>query len=79
VAGGSEPLEGEMASGGITTVRVKVCVAAGGTPLFAVIVRVYVPFVPAAGVPERRAVLGPLPAKVTPVGRAPISVKVTFG
>ncbi len=47
--------------------------------MLAVIVIGYVPFVPAAGVPDRRAVSGPLPTRVTPLGRAPVSVKVTFG
>ena len=38
------------------TVSVKLCVAFGGTPLLAVMVRGYVPVVPAAGVPASVAV-----------------------
>ena len=42
-------------AGAWLTVRVKVCVASGPTPLWAVIVSAYVPPVFAAGVPARVA------------------------
>jgi hypothetical protein len=55
--------------GASSTVRMKVWVAFGATPLLAVIVKVYVPPVPLAGVPARVAVPSPLSTKVTPLGR----------
>ncbi len=61
------------------TVRTKVCVAAGETPLAAVRVKLYVPCEPAAGVPASVAVPSPLFVKVTPLGSAPDSVSVAFG
>jgi hypothetical protein len=50
------------------TWSVKVWVAAGLTPFVAVIVSVYVPPEPAAGVPESVAVPSPLSVNVTPDG-----------
>ena len=47
--------------------------AAGLTPLLAVIVNGYGPLEPAAGVPARVAVPSPLSVNVTPVGSAPFS------
>ena len=59
---------------GSVTVRVKACVGAVPTPLVAVKVRLYTPPVPAVGVPLRT----PL-AKVTPLGRVPVRLKVGTG
>ena len=53
--------------------RVKVWVASGLTPFVAVIVNVYVPPEPSAGVPESVAVPSPLSVNATPVGSAPVS------
>ena len=50
------------------TVNVKFWVALGETPLLAVNVRLYVPPVPAAGVPLSVPVLLPLSTNVTPPG-----------
>ena len=57
------------------TVRVKLCVALGDTPLAAAMVIGYEPPVPAAGVPLRT----PPALKVTPDGKAPVSLKVGAG
>ena len=54
------------------TVSVKPCVPFGATPLLAVMVMLYVPPVPAAGVPLST----PAALSVTPDGSAPLSVKV---
>ena len=62
-------------AGAWLTVNVKLCVAFGETPLFAVIVMTYVPPVPAAGVPERTPAL----LSVTPLGSVPVSVNVGAG
>ena len=51
------------------TVRTKLCVAVPAE-LLAVIVSVYVPWLPAAGVPARVAVPSPLSVNVTPDGSA---------
>jgi hypothetical protein len=56
------------------TVSVKLWLAAVPTPLLAVIVREYVPPLPAAGVPLSVAVPFPLLTNVTPLGSAPVSV-----
>ena len=61
------------------TVRVKFWVAAGPTPFVAVIVNVYVPAVPAAGVPDNVAVPLLLSLNVTPDGSAPVSDNVHVG
>jgi hypothetical protein len=53
----------------------KLCMALAPTPLLAVMVSGYEPPLPAAGVPLR---LPPL-LSVTPLGRAPASVKVGDG
>jgi hypothetical protein len=62
---------------GAVTVSVKSCVAFGFTPLLAVMTIEYGLLValPAAGVPESR----PAELRVTPVGRAPVSLKVGVG
>ena len=57
------------------TVRVKLCVAFGATPLFAVIVIGYVPPVPAAGVPLNT----PAAESVTPLGKVPVCEKLGAG
>jgi hypothetical protein len=57
------------------TVRVKLCVASGETPLLAVIVIAYVPPEPAAGVPLST----PAELSVTPPGSAPVLLKVGAG
>src|SRR5437870_5783148 len=62
-------------TGGWLTVSVKFCVAFGLTPLLAVIVKVYVPPDPTAGVPLRT----PVALKVTPLGRVPVTLKVGVG
>jgi hypothetical protein len=59
---------------GVFTVSVKLWVAGVATPFVAVIVIEYVPPLPEAGVPLRVAVPLPLSLKVTPLGRAPVSV-----
>ena len=56
------------------TVSVKACVPFGEIPLLAVMVMLYVPPVPVAGVPLSVAVPLALSVKVTPVGNAPVSV-----
>jgi hypothetical protein len=61
-----------QASAEAHTSRVKACVALGAVPFAAVIVMLYAPEVPAAGVPERR----PAELSVTPLGNAPVSVNV---
>src|SRR5205814_1232534 len=63
-------------AGAWLTVREKLCVALAPTPLLAVKVRAYVPPVPAAGVPPSAPVLA---LNVTPLGRAPVSLKVGAG
>jgi hypothetical protein len=63
-------------TGAVSTVSVKLCVAAVPTPLLAVNVMGYVPAVPAPGVPLRTAV----PAlNVTPVGNVPVSLRLGAG
>ena len=57
------------------TLSVKFCVASVPTPLFAVMVIGYVPTVPNAGVPLST----PAEVKVTPLGSAPVSVKLGAG
>ena len=54
------------------TVRVKLCIALGVTPLLAVMVMGYVPPVPAAGVPLST----PAGAQRHTTGNAPVSLKV---
>src|SRR6266542_2234124 len=61
-------------AGGWLTVRVKLCVAFGVTPLFAVMVIGYVPPVPGSGVPASVAVPSLLLTNVTPLGSAPVSL-----
>ena len=62
------------------TVRMKLCVALGDTPLFAVIVKGNVPPVPLLGVPDIVAVPLPLSTNVTPVGSvAPPSDSINVG
>src|SRR6185295_443995 len=61
------------------TVRVKLCVASGGTPLPAVKVSGYGPAVPGPGVPLRVAVPSPLSVKLTPSGRTPVLEIVSTG
>jgi uncharacterized membrane protein len=72
-------LVGVVGGGSSCTVSVKLCVAAGLTPLLAVMVSGYVPFVPVAGVPLSVAVWFPLLVNVTPLGSAPVSVIVGVG
>ena len=55
------------------TVRTKLCVAVPAV-LAASMVSVYVPWLPAAGVPDRVAVPSPLSMKVMPEGRAGLEV-----
>ena len=57
------------------TINVKLCVALGETPFAAVMVMGYVPPVFAAGVPLRT----PAALRVTPLGSAPVSLKVGAG
>jgi hypothetical protein len=66
-------VEGEVivTLGGACAVSVKRSMAFGETPLEAVIVRLYTPPVPAAGVPDNVAVPFALSVKVNPAGRAP--------
>lgn len=67
-------------TGAVLTVSVKLCVALLPTPLLAVIVNGYDPFVPDAGVPLRVAVPFPLSTNVTPEGSvAPPSLSDGFG
>src|SRR5207344_2215511 len=54
------------------TVNVKGWFAGAPTPLLAISVREYVPFVPVAGVPLSVAVPFPLLTKVIPLGSAPV-------
>jgi hypothetical protein len=63
----------------VFTVRVKPWLAGVPTPLLAVMVREYVPPLPAAGVPLNVAVPFPLFTNVTPLGSAPVSVSVGVG
>jgi hypothetical protein len=67
---------GLMMAGASSTVSVKLCVALVPTPLLAVKVMEYVLPVPAAGVPLSTPVPG---LNVTPVGKAPVSLKVGVG
>jgi hypothetical protein len=59
------------------TVSLKLWVAFGVTPLFAVRVRLKTP--PAVGVPDNLAVPSWLSVKLTPLGRAPVSVMAAIG
>lgn len=61
------------------TVRVKLCIALGGTPFAATIVKLYGPAVPDCGVPLNVAEPFPLSAKLNPVGNAPVSLKAGIG
>jgi hypothetical protein len=61
--------------GGWFTVSVKACDASGAMPLVALITMEYVPPVPAAGVPLST----PPELRLTPVGRAPVPLKVDPG
>jgi hypothetical protein len=63
----------------VFTVRVKPWLAGVPTPLLAVMVREYVPPLPAAGVPLNVAVPFPLFTNVTPLGSVPVSVSVGAG
>ena len=63
----------------VPTVSVKLWVALGAVPFAAVIVRGYVPPLPAAGVPPNVAVPLPLFVRVTPDGRVPVSEIVAAG
>ena len=63
----------------VFTVRVKPWLADVPTPLLAVMVREYVPPLPDAGVPLSIAVPFPLSTNVTPLGSAPVSVRVGVG
>jgi hypothetical protein len=63
-------------AGAWLTVRVKLCVAGEPTPLEAVIVRLYVPSEPAAGVPLNTPVDA---LKVTPAGKVPDSLRASAG
>lgn len=66
-------LEALVMSGDWSTIRVKLCVASGETPLEAVIVIRYEPAVSNLGVPDSVAVSSPSSLKLTPVGSAPVS------
>ncbi len=59
-----------------TTVNVKSWTAAGDTPLPAVIVKLYVPTLPAADIPPRVAVPFFPALKVTPLGNVPVSLSM---
>ena len=63
----------------VFTVRVKPWLAGVPTPLLAVKVREYVPPLPDAGIPLSVAVPFPLFMNVTPLGSAPVSVRVGVG
>ena len=66
--------------GASSTVSVKVCVALVSTPLLAVMVKVYVPPVVAAGTPLSVAVPLPLSVKVTLLGNAALpSLRLGLG
>ncbi len=64
-------------AGAWPTTRVNVCVAAGVTPLLAVIVNVVVPV--AVGVPEMSAMPVPSSRNVRPAGNVPVSVITGVG
>ena len=66
-------------AGADCTVKVKVCVASGLTPLVAVMLNEYTPLLPAAGVPDRVAVPSPLSTKLTPLGSEPNSDNAGVG
>src|SRR5207245_5127650 len=66
-------------TGAVFTVRVKLWVAGVPTVLLAVNVMGYIAAVPAAGVPLSVPVPFPLSVKVTPLGSAPVSVRVGVG
>lgn len=66
-------------AGAWLTASVKAWLGFGVVPFCAVNVRLYVPLVPAAGVPLNLAVPLPLFTNVTPDGRAPDSVMVGAG
>jgi hypothetical protein len=70
-----------QASNGVAfaMVKVKVCVVSDPTPLCAVIVNVYMPPLPGAGVPLSVAVPFPLSVNVTPGGRVPVSDSAGVG
>ncbi len=69
----------DVMEGGPSTVRVKLWLASGLTPLAAPMVSRYTPWAPVAGVPARVAVPSPLSVKVTPLGSAPFSVSAEVG
>jgi len=60
-------------------VSVKFCVALVPTPLLAVMVIIYMPPVPAAGVPESVPVPLPLSTNVTPEGSEPVLLRLGLG
>jgi hypothetical protein len=61
-------------AGAALTVRVKFCVASGDAELCALKTMLYVPSLPAAGIPARVPVPFPLSTNDTPVGRDPVLV-----
>ena len=63
----------EVITGAWSTTKVNVCVTVD-TMLVAVIVTVYVPPKPAAGVPEKLAEPSPLSTRTTPDGSVPVYV-----
>src|ERR1043165_4975976 len=69
-------LSGLVIAGTWLTVSVKFCELAAPTLLVAVNVNVYVPAVPAAGVPSSSPVAG---SNVTPLGSVPATLKAGFG
>ena len=66
------------AAGRPTTVRVK-CWVSEPAPFVAVILNLYVPPVPAVGIPESAALPSPLSVNKTPDGRLPDSDKLGVG
>ena len=73
------PLADEVIVGVSSTAIVSVCVDGSATSLSAVIVTVYEPPVPAVGVPDKLAVPSPLSWRLTPEGRAPVTVSAGVG
>jgi hypothetical protein len=68
-------------AGGWSTVSLNVCFATAPIPLLALKVKLYALDLaaPVAGAPLRVAVPSPLLINVTPLGRAPLSVRVAAG